>query len=180
MEPSLNLFPAAMAENQSTLASRVRPGALARRPDVAAAIWAGSFAGAFMLLALVFVAVTIYDESPWKLPRMIAATIRGPAALQPADEFDIVLVGLGIGLHFALSLLYAFALLGLIADVKRWTAPYLGLAFGVALYFVNLYGFTQLFPWFSELRTADTLAAHALFGLLVARAYWALTTRAAP
>jgi hypothetical protein len=174
------MLPAAMVEIQSTLANRARPRAFARRPDVTAAALAGGFAGAFLLFTLMFLSVSIYDEAPWKLPRMIAATIRGPEVLQPADEFDFAIVGLGIGLHFALSLLYAFALLGLIIDVKRWTAPYVGLAFGVALYFVNLYGFTQLFPWFAELRTADTLAAHAIFGLLVARAYWAFTARSSP
>ena len=170
-----------MVEMQSTLANRARSHALTRpHPEVSSALWAGSFAGVFLLLALAFLSISIYDESPWKLPRMIAATIRGPAALEPAGEFDLVLVMLGVGVHFALTLLYAFALLGLIVDVKRWTAPYLGLAFGVALYFVNLYGFTQLFPWFAELRTADTLAAHAVFGLLVARADWAFTTHPSP
>jgi hypothetical protein len=58
-----------------------------------------------------------------------------------------------------------------VKDLPEAAAPWIGMTFGVGLYFGNLYGFTQLFPWFAELRTLDTLAAHVLFGIVAATAY---------
>jgi hypothetical protein len=141
------------------------------RVDAIAAVGAGLFAGSLVLLLLLFLAAAIYDESAWKLVRMMAAVVRGPSALTPESLYDGTLAAIGLGVHYALSILYALALAGLIADFRRAAAPWIGLAFGVALYFANLHGFTRLFPWFAELRTFDTLLAHAFFGLVLARAY---------
>ena len=55
-------------------------------------------------------------------------------------------------------------------ELKR-NAGIAGLAFGAALYVANFYGFTQIFPWLLELRTPDTLVAHAFYGLLLACVY---------
>lgn len=154
-------------------ALRTRPARIYRR----AALGAGLFAGAALLLLLVALGVAIYDESPWKLLRMVAATVHGAGTIAPADAFDLSLVGTGVLLHFALSVLYAFALAGLLADFRAWAAPWVGIAFGVALYFANFHGFSHVYWWFVELRTLDTLIAHALFGLLLARAYCLLAAR---
>jgi hypothetical protein len=145
------------------------------RLHVDAALLSGLLGGAVLLGLLLGFGGLIYDEEPWKLLRMIAATVAGPAALVGASEFDARLALMGATLHFLFSTLYALALLGLLAECRRWLAPWLGLAFGVALYFANLHGFTLLFPWFAELRTVDTLLAHAFFGLLVAQMYAALS-----
>ena len=139
------------------------------RVDWMAVLGGGLFAGSAMLMALLVLSVAVYDESPWKLVRMMAATVRGTAALEPESRFDATLAMIGVSVHYGLALLYAAALANLLADFRRAYAPWLGIAFGVALYFANLYGFTHLFPWFAELRTADTLLAHAFFGLLLAR-----------
>lgn len=145
-----------------------------RRPARARMNWSGVlaatlFAGSAMLLVLLVLSTAVYDESPWKLLRMMAATVRGPAVLSPEGQFDLGLVGIGLSIHYGLALLYAAALAGVLADFRRAYAPWLGIGFGIALYFANLYGFTHLFPWFAELRTIDTLLAHAFFGLLLAR-----------
>jgi hypothetical protein len=158
-----------------------RPPAVAlheERLDTGAAIGAGLFAGTVMLLMLVAFATVVYGESPWRLLRMIAATVRGPSALAPANDFDAGLVLMGTVMHFAFSTLYALALIGLTVECKRWMAPWLGLAFGIGLYFANLHGFTLLFPWFAELRTVDTFAAHAFYGLLLAQSYAAFSAPA--
>jgi len=151
----------------------------AERPDATAALEAG-LAGAVIALALLqFFAVAIYDESPWRLMRMMAAVVRGPGALEPDDEFDAVVVASGALLHFALSLLYASALACLVSDAPRRHVALIGLAFGAALYFANFYGFTALFPWFTPHRTIDTLGVHMLFGVIVAEGYRAIDHRRA-
>ena len=156
-----------------------RPAGLALPEDrlgAGAAIGAGLFAGAAMLVMLLAFATIVYGETPWRLLRMIAATVRGPDALLLAHEFDAALVMMGLVMHFAFSTLYALALIGLTIECRRWMAPWLGLAFGVALYFANLHGFTMLFPWFAELRTVDTFVAHAFYGLLLAQSYAAFSS----
>lgn len=141
------------------------------RPSAAAALQAGLFAGTAVLIVLEVLSVVGYDESPWKLLRMIAALARGPQALEPSDEFDAAVVATGLFLHYALALLYGLALACVLTDTPRRHANLLGVAFGVALYYGNLHGFTSIFPWFSEMRTVDTLVAYALFGFLLARSY---------
>ena len=151
----------------------------AQRTDALAALEAG-LAGAVVAVALLqFFAVSIYDESPWRLMRMMAAVVRGPGALEPDDEFDAVVVATGTLVHFALSLLYALALACLISEAPRRHVALIGLAFGTALYFANFHGFAALFPWFAPLRTLDTLVAHMLFGVIVAEGYRAIDHRRA-
>jgi hypothetical protein len=114
---------------------------------------------------------SVYDESAWKLPRMAAAVLAGKGALDPDDEFSFALVGLGILVQIVVALAYSLALAMLVKDMPEAAAPWIGIAFGVALYFGNLYGFSRIFPWLAELRTLDTLAAHVLFGIVAATLY---------
>ena len=141
-------------------------------PSASAAIFAGLTAGIVALLLTEFIALTIYDESPWQIFRMMAAMVRGSAALEPADEYDAGIVALGLALHFGFALLYSLALSCVIAELPRAYAGLAGVLFGLALYYANFYGFASLFPWFGSHRTVDTLAVHAVFGFLVARGYW--------
>jgi hypothetical protein len=170
MAHSMECNPDIMAE--ALLARRLdgaRPPAERRRPEAGAALVAGVAAGSALLTLLVMLSAGLYDEPAWKIPQLIGSTLRGPAAAE-LRAFDPVVAALGVAIHFTLSLLYALAFAGITAEWRRHTAL-TGIAFGIALYFVNLHGFTQLFPWFLELRTPDTLAAHAFFGLLLACIY---------
>jgi len=133
------------------------------------AIRAGIAAGVIGLLLLQLAGAVVYDESPWKLLRMVAALARGPQALEPDDEFDAGLVSLGLFLFLSLSVLYSLALAALLADAPRRFAPALGIAFGLGLYAVNFHGFTALFPWFVPYRTPDVVLVHAIFGFAAAR-----------
>jgi hypothetical protein len=164
-------------QQQASLSARTF-GAAARgfaraRPNAACAIQASLFATTAMLLAMQFIGMVAYDESAWKLLRMVAALARGPGALQPEDEFDLVAVATGLVLFYAIATLYGLALACILTDSPRRYASIIGIAFGIALYSANFHGFTALFPWFAEYRTVDTVLAHALFGLLLARAYCA-------
>jgi hypothetical protein len=138
-----------------------------------AALAAGVLAGTAALALMQWLSTVAYDESPWKLPRMMGALVHGPAAL--GDEYATAPVALGFAVHYALSLLYAAALAAVLATLRREHAPAAGLAFGIVLYTVNLHGFTALFPWFAEMRTADTLVAHGVFGLVAACAWCELS-----
>ncbi len=152
----------------------VTRGLAQARPSAAAALQAALFAATVSLVLLLLIGIIAYDESPWKFLRMVAAMAKGRGALEPDDEFAFAIVGPGLALYYALAMAYGLAAAPLFADCPRRYATVMGLAFGFALYSVNLHGFTLLFPWFAEFRTIDTLFAHLAFGFLFARAYCAL------
>jgi hypothetical protein len=158
---------------QQTLGRQARPHRLPRRRiNAFAVLCAGLLASAVTLTLMQVFAVAVYDEPFWGIFRMVAAMVRGPAVLEPDDEFDAGIVAIGATLYLALSLLYALALSCLVANTPRRYAIVVGLAFGLALYYANFYGFTLIFPWFVPHRTVDTLIVHAIFGVIVARSYW--------
>lgn len=85
-------------------------------------------------------------------------------------------------IHFALSVIYAAIFITLVRRLRLgggWLLP-AGAGFGLALYLVNMYGFTYLMPWFVLVRDWITIAAHAVFGLSLALVVWANTRRIAP
>lgn len=142
--------------------------------DGSAAIWAGIVAGAvFLLLEMVMVPIFL-GGSAWDPPRMIAAIVLGPDVL-PAPDAAVgisadVLLAAGV-VHFALSLLYALAVAWI---VDRWplgASIAAGAIFGVALYLVNFYGFTALFPWFAMARNWVGMVAHIAFGAVAGAVY---------
>lgn len=156
---------------QRGMSARLRPLGR-RRVDPVAALKAGLLGAGIALVLFQFIGIVVYEEAPWKFLRMVAAMVRGPGALEPDDEFDAGLVAIGLALHFALALLYSLALSVALADAPRRYGALIGMAFGIALYHANLYGFTAVFPWFTPYRTIDTFVVHVAFGLLVAKAYW--------
>jgi hypothetical protein len=160
-----------MAAIRLPIDSRAPRLASVATPRASAALMAGMVAGTVAIVVMQWIAMVAYDESAWKLPRMMAALLRGPAALDDTESFAALPVMLGFAVHYTLSLLYALALAGVLAGLRREHAPLVGLAFGALLYLANLHGFTALFPWFSEMRTIDTLVAHGIFGLVAACAY---------
>lgn len=152
---------------------------MASRLDARAAVWAGIVAGVvFMVLEMVLVA-TVGGASPWGPPRMIGAIALGRGVLPPPATFDLGVFIVAMLVHFALSIVLALVLgwivsrwrLGLIASMA------VGTLFGLAVYVINFYGFTALFPWFVNARTPITLFAHLVFGFVLGWTYHALAVR---
>ena len=165
--PIMRLYPV-----PPTSAPFRRPARPVAEPlDFGRALRCGMLAGGVMLLLLIGLAVTVYDEAPWKLPRMVAAVVLGPGVLEPSQEFDARAVATGVFLYAVFSMLYGVALASLVVGLRRRLAPLVGIAVGAALYVLHFHLFTLPCPWLAELRSADTLAAHLVFGLLAARAY---------
>lgn len=145
-----------------------------------AAIWAGIAAGILSSLAQVTVWILFTDRFPGALfrdARLTAAIVLGHHVLPPPATFDItVMLAAGI-IHFALSLIYGITLALALARWHRRHGAVIGAAFGLALYLINLYGFTTLFPWFTRVRDANTFMAHIVFGVTAAAVYRALVRR---
>lgn len=107
--------------------------------------------------------------------RLAAAIVMGPAVLAPPTGATVMLVATVV--HFALSIAYGLALAFLTVRLHGRASLAVGASFGVALFAVNMYGFTALFPWFDAARDPITLAAHVVFGLSAAAAYRAAGRR---
>jgi hypothetical protein len=52
-----------------------------------------------------------------------------------------------------------------------------GLIFGAVLYVFNFHGMVYFFPWMTEMRGWSNFAAHLVFGVVAAVAYWRLEGR---
>ena len=102
--------------------------------------------------------------------RLTAALVLGAEVLPPSVTFDIKVMLAATAIHFLLSIFYATVLLPLRRSNLAFSL-FIGAGFGVALYFLNLHGFTAIFPWFVEARGGITLVAHAVFGVTVMLAY---------
>jgi hypothetical protein len=148
---------------------------------LSAAIWAGIAAGVFSTLAQVVLWVTFTDLFPSALfrdARLTAAIIMGPEVLPPPATFNATIMLVATLIHFSLSIIYGIILAYPAAWLVRGVSVLVfGALFGTAIYGINLYGFTVAFPWFTEVRGGNTLAAHIIFGLTCAGAYKVLALR---
>lgn len=102
--------------------------------------------------------------------RLTAALVLGPTVLPPASGGETEILLWASAMHAGLSLFYAALLLPLQRS-RLLPALLVGAGVGLALYLVNLYGLTALFPWFEAARSSATLAAHLVFGITVMLTY---------
>lgn len=138
------------------------------RPGWRAIVWAGVVAGVIATLAQVLLWLVFTDDFPailFRDARLTAALVLGRAVLPPPATFDTAVVLVATFIHFALSIVYAALLALLAARLRALAALLAGAVFGVALYAVNLYGFTELFPWFAEARGWIAVVTHVVFGV---------------
>ena len=146
---------------------------MAKTIDWRAAVWAGIIAGlVFMVLEMLLVQF-VSEGNMWGPPRMIAAIVMGSGALPPPATFEAGVFIVAVIVHFGLSLIYAFIFAWIVGQwqIGMTVAAISGLVFGLAIYAVNFYGFTAVFPWFAEARNWITILAHAVFGLTLGMIY---------
>ena len=138
-----------------------------------AAIAAGIAAGILATVVQIALWLALTDALPgilYRDARFAAAIVMGPGALSAADSrVSIMLVATFV--HFALSIVYGVIVSRLTARLRVFAALVAGGLFGLALFVINMYGFTALFPWFAASRDGITLAAHVAFGAIAAGAY---------
>lgn len=145
-----------------------------RAPGWKAVIAAGLAAAAASALAQLILWALFTDALPgifYRDVRLTAALLMGPEVLTRPDRFDALLTLVAGAVHLALSLAYAWILAWALARLTPAQGLAAGAAFGAALFVVNLYGFTAIFPWFAVARDWITFAAHLVFGMSAAAAY---------
>jgi len=139
-----------------------------RRHFLLAAMAGGIAAGIVSTLVQIGLWLLFTDDFPEILlrdARLTAALILGSRVLAPGAVADWPVMGVATLIHFGLSFVYS-AVMGAVArPLAGLRLVAAGALLGAALYFINLYGFTLLFPWFSAARGWITLAAHVAFGV---------------
>lgn len=107
----------------------------------------------------------VFPAILWRDARLTAALLFGSWALVPTAMPNWEAMAAATPIHFGLSIVYS-AVLG--AATRQLPSPWVPIAgglLGLGLYFINLYGFTGLFPWFALTRGWITLTAHLAFGV---------------
>jgi hypothetical protein len=139
--------------------------------DWKAAVIAGLIAGAIFLLVLMVAYPLATGGTPWTVFRFIGAIVLGETVLPPPTTFDAGVVVTAVLLHFILSVIYTLVLAFI---VHRWgilISVIGGVLFGLALYLINFFTFTMLFPWFYPARAWPFSLVHILFGAVAGGVY---------
>jgi hypothetical protein len=131
--------------------------------DWRASIWAGLIAGVVFLMAEMLMVWLFMGQSPWEPPRMIAAMVMGRDVLPPPADFSMSVMLIAMMIHFALSIVYGLVIGWMVHRLDTGMAVLAGIAFGlVAIYFINFYIITGVFPWFAEARNWVSAFARAV------------------
>lgn len=141
---------------------------------------AGLFAGIMSTVVQMLLWLLFTGDFPHLLfrdARLAAALVLGAHVLPPPATFDVAAWIAATAIHFALSVVYAAMLCPFIARAASHRALAAGAVFGGALYVVNFYGWTEVFPWFVQARGWIAAAAHVAFGLAAAGACRFLAVR---
>jgi len=153
---------------------RYYPARLGRCPHFAALLIATVAAATLSTAVQVVLWLVFTDAWPavlYRDARLAAALVMGPSVLPPPASFDLVVMAVATAVHCAVSLLYTALVARLVEGRSAATATLLGAVFGLALYAVNMHGFTAVFPWFAQARGWITVAAHVAFGMVAAVAW---------
>ena len=137
-----------------------------------------SLIAAFVFATLdIGLGLAVRGISPWVPLRMMAALVLGQAALVPPDTFDPQIVIVAILLHIVLSIVYGTFLALVMPRVGTALGILLGGFYGLALYYINFYGFNAFSPWFVDHRDWLSIVSHFVFGAVLACAYAATNRR---
>ena len=136
-----------------------------------AATWASVIAG-LVFAALEVVMVPLFQgKSPWAPLHMIGAIALGPGAMASPETFDVGIIATAVVVHIVLAVIYGVILAYIIMKMDMGTAVLVGGVYGLALYFINFYGFTKWFPWFADARDWISIFTHIVQSALVAYFY---------
>jgi len=145
-----------------------------RAVDWTAAAVSGFAAGAVLMVLDLLWSAFFNPDGPWRTSHMIAPIFTG-GPRTTAYGFSLAVVAISLATHYALGIIFGLVMAALLVQLKLDSTPGRALAagavLGVLLYLVNFEVLVGFFPWLVALRGADTLAAHATFGMVAALFY---------
>ncbi|MFP4323912.1 MAG: hypothetical protein ACLFTK_15765 [Anaerolineales bacterium] len=129
---------------------------------------AGLLAGTVFLLTNLLLSWLVFDIQPGLFLRYVASLALGSDVLTTSGEGAWIA---GLGVHYALSLLFALVIAIVIHRWGLWVGIIGGGVLGLAIYAINLYTMTLLFDWFFAINSTVLAASHALFGAVAGGTY---------
>ena len=129
-----------------------------------AGLVAGTFATAVQMLLWVFSATPVF-ETLLRDARLTAAIVMGRKVLAEESGWRLDVLAIATLIHFGISFIYAAMALPIAGRLPAGIALLAGGLYGLAIYVVNLHGFTSIFPWFAVSRGWATILAHVAFGV---------------
>lgn len=121
----------------------------------------------FLLINLILTQAILQVDAPLTL-RYIASLAMGSDVLVDTTGSTLLV---GVIVHYALSFLFTL----LIAFIlHRWgllVGIFGGAILGLAIYSINVYTLTLLFPWFYAINSPILLMSHVLFGAVAGGVY---------
>ena len=142
--------------------------------DWSAAIWAGVIAGTLFALINWFVTPYFVGGNVWVFVRLFASPLLGESILAPPATFSITAVLAALVSHYALSIFFSLLIAYIIHRGGLIGGIIGGAALGLALYAINFYSLTFLFPWFFVMNSWVMVISHLLFGAIAGGIYEAL------
>ena len=141
-----------------------------------AGVCAGVIAGVVYLAAQSIRAGTVSGDT-WLPLRRICAILLGDDVLSGGD-FGMELAGIGLLVHFAVSIVYGRFVDLAVRDAPLLKATVIGGIVGLAMYLLVFELVAQfVFPWFRNSPDGITAVDHVLFGVICGAAYWVLRRR---
>ena len=141
-----------------------------------AGVCAGLIAGAVYLALQTILAGTASGDT-WLPLRRICAILLGDDVL-PGADFGMELAGIGLLVHFAVSIVYGRFVDLAVRDAPLGKAAVIGAIVGLAMYLVVFELIAQfVFPWFGNSPHGITALDHVLFGLICGATYSVLRRR---
>ncbi|HVE49088.1 MAG TPA: hypothetical protein VNG69_05645 [Casimicrobiaceae bacterium] len=150
-----------------------------RRPDWTVAIVAGLAASAVLMVLDLLWSSVAEGGGPWRTSHMIAPIFTGVDTAQVSEyRFSWGVVAIALAAHYVLGMISGIVLAAIMTpmhlDTSVVKASAIGAAFGAVIYVVNFHIATRFFPWLTELRGLPTIAAHFVFGIVMAVLYYKL------
>lgn len=141
--------------------------------DKRAATIAGLTAAVISLLLGMGVLQYLHDNA-LGLPRLLATVVLGRSALDAELTSAGTVLGVGIGVHLVLGLVFAFIISFTLHRWGFWVGLIGGGLFGLALYAINTYTMSRFFPEFYFYRSWFMVGLHVVFGALCGGIYEAI------
>lgn len=138
--------------------------------DWKAAIIAGLIGGFISLATNILISSWIL-VSPWLFLRIISSLLLGKSVLPPPADFSWQVFLAGLGIHLALSLLFACIIAAVIHQWGIIISFIGGALLGLAFYTISFYSLTLLFPWFFPFRSWIFLLMFVLYGAFTGGVY---------
>jgi hypothetical protein len=138
--------------------------------DIRAALIAGLVSG-LVFLGIASLVTTNGLGTPISVVRLFASIVLGDSILNPDTTVTPVAIVTALVIHILFSI--GFGLL-VASIVHRWGFIFgiiVGGILGLALYIINFYSLSLIFPWFFAFRSMLMLIGHVLFGAVTGGLY---------